>query len=64
MHTEPKTLLSKILKEHIGSTFKNYRVEPKLLQELGLGLDFIVFWDWTSSCNAYNSKRSVFIKLI
>ena len=42
MHTEPKTLLSKILKEHIGSTFKNYRVERKLLQELGLELDFIV----------------------
>ena len=41
MHTEPKTLLSKILKEHIGSMFKNYRVERKLLQELGLGLDFI-----------------------
>ena len=32
---KPKALLPKISKEHIRSTFQNYTLENKLLQELG-----------------------------
>ena len=35
MPTKPKALLSKTSKEHIRSIFQNWRLETKLLQELG-----------------------------
>ena len=51
MLTEPKKpsltkyqkyTLSKISKEHIKSIFQNYKLENKLLQKLGLGMDIIM----------------------
>ena len=42
MPTNPKSLLSKISKEHILSIFQNCWLENKLLQELGLGLDIVM----------------------
>ena len=37
-----KYTLSKISKEHIKSIFQNYKLENKLLQKLGLGMDIIM----------------------
>ena len=43
MPTKPKTLLSKKKsEEHMRSTFQNYRLQSKLLQELGLEMDIIM----------------------
>ena len=42
--SKPKELLSKKLKVHTRSTFQNYRLKSKLLQELGLEMNLIMKW--------------------
>ena len=42
MLTKSKALLSKKPKEHIRSTFQSYKLEKKLLQELGYEMEIIM----------------------
>ena len=42
MPTEQKSCLPKVSQEHTRSIFRNFRLETKLLRELGLGLDIIM----------------------
>ena len=42
MLTKPKALFSKISEEHMRSTFQNYRLENKLLQELGFNHEVLI----------------------
>ena len=46
MPTKPKVFLSKKLIEHITSTFQNYRLENKLLQELRNGYYHVKCWSF------------------
>ena len=42
MLRKPKALFSKISEEHMRSTFQNYRLENKLLQELGFNHEVLI----------------------
>ena len=42
MPTKQKSFLRKVSQERTRSIFQNFRLEIKLLQELGLGLDIIM----------------------
>ena len=42
MLRKPKALFSKISEEHMRSTFQNYRLENKLLQELGYNHEVLI----------------------